>query len=226
MKDRSKHKEYMKEYNRKNRPRLLKMRRQWHKDNRVTEAAYNRTKYKQLKDAVMSHYGGSCAVCGITDLAFLTIDHIDGGGKKHRKEIGRDKMYEWTVKNDFPPGFQVLCWNHNWLKYTSSLKLESDSLSTKRNKRNRRYRRKLKLMILSHYGGRCTCCGETNLDVLTIDHINNDGAEHRRESKCGYGSVFYKWLRDCHFPSGFQVLCFNCNSGRVVNGGVCPHTEC
>jgi hypothetical protein len=27
------------------------------------------------------------------------------------------------------------------------------------------------------------------------------------------------------FPAGFQVLCFNCNQGRRLNHGVCPHVE-
>ena len=44
-----------------------------------------RLEYKSL---VISHYGGHCAVCGETCLAFLCIDHIHGGGRKHRKEIG------------------------------------------------------------------------------------------------------------------------------------------
>ena len=33
--------------------------------------------------------------------------------------------------------------------------------------------------VLDHYGRACSCCGETEPAFLTIDHVNNDGAEHR-----------------------------------------------
>ncbi len=47
----------------------------------------------------------------------------------------------------------------------------------KRNKDNRQ-------IILSHYSNgtmRCLNCGEDDITVLTVDHINNDGAEHRKK---------------------------------------------
>jgi ABC-type uncharacterized transport system substrate-binding protein len=34
---------------------------------------------------------------------------------------------------------------------------------------------------------------------------------------------FYKWLARNGYPSGFQILCMNCNHGKSRNGGVCPH---
>lgn len=56
--------------------------------------------------------------------------------------------------------------------------------------------------------------------MLTIDHMNNDGAAHRRE--IGNRRI-YEWLERNGYPSGFQVLCFNCNMARHLNGGECPH---
>jgi hypothetical protein len=41
----------------------------------------------------------------------------------------------------------------------------------------------------------------------------------------GTGNSFYMWLIRRGFPVGFQVLCFNCNIGRSMNGGICPHKE-
>lgn len=35
----------------------------------------------------------------------------------------------------------------------------------------------------------------------------------------------YRWLMKNKYPSGFQVLCWNCNMGKQINGGVCPHHE-
>lgn len=66
---------------------------------------------------VMEAYGGAqCACCGESTYAFLTIDHIDEDGAKHRAAIGQH-VYRWLIENDFPPGFQVLCMNCNWGKH-------------------------------------------------------------------------------------------------------------
>jgi hypothetical protein len=79
-----------------------------------------------------------------------------------------------------------------------------------------------KLRVFERYGGcRCGCCGETCPTMLTMDHINNDGAEHRRTMK----RSIYHWLEQNNYPKGFQVLCFNCNIAKHVNGGICPHQQ-
>lgn len=77
--------------------------------------------------------------------------------------------------------------------------------------------------VFEAYGGICACCGEAEPTFLTIDHIDNDGAEHRRLLKNSGGSAFFAWLRQHNFPTGFQVLCRNCNWGKHANGGICPH---
>lgn len=85
----------------------------------------------------------------------------------------------------------------------------------------KRYYRKLQSIVLMHYGNQCACCGENQTMFLTIDHMDNDGAEHRK--KIGIGHIFYRWLIDHDFPNNFQILCNNCNSGKHRNGGICPH---
>jgi len=90
----------------------------------------------------------------------------------------------------------------------------------KTNRNNARCREE----VFSAYGGyTCNCCGETEPLFLTIDHVDNDGARMRKEGIHGSGSAFYTWLRKNGFPSGFQVLCMNCQLGKHRNGGVCPH---
>lgn len=88
--------------------------------------------------------------------------------------------------------------------------------------------RRRKLRVMHGYGGpECVCCGEKCLTMLTIDHVNNDGAKHRNELNGGKGreaSVeLYCWLEENNYPSGFQVLCYNCNISKHRNGGVCGH---
>lgn len=79
----------------------------------------------------------------------------------------------------------------------------------------------LKAAAFGAYGGaRCSCCGESQPLMLTIDHVNNDGAEHRRRIR-RHG--LYAWLKQQGYPPGYQVLCFNCNVGKHLNDGVCPH---
>jgi hypothetical protein len=76
-----------------------------------------KTYVQKVKKATLAYYGGSCACCGETELAFLTIDHINGGGCKHRKENGFGSLYGWLKRNGYPEGFQVLCMNCNLGKY-------------------------------------------------------------------------------------------------------------
>lgn len=78
--------------------------------------------------------------------------------------------------------------------------------------------------VYAAYGGYvCNCCGETTKEFLTIDHIDNDGAEHRRKTKTVGGAGLYRWIIKNHFPKTFQILCYNCNCGKKHNGGICPH---
>ena len=85
------------------------------------------------------------------------------------------------------------------------------------------YRNKLKAELFKAYGNKCTCCGESNLMFLTIDHIHNDGWKHKKKLKTHGGYRIYSWLRKQGYPSGYRILCFNCNCGRRLNHGVCPH---
>lgn len=81
-----------------------------------------------------------------------------------------------------------------------------------------------KQTVFKHYGFRCACekcpLPEPGLAFLQIDHINNDGAKHRRDLG---KSDFYAWLIRNKFPEGFQTLCINCNVAKSYNKGICPH---
>ena len=86
-----------------------------------------------------------------------------------------------------------------------------------------RSRRKLRDDTLEIYGGKCACCGETQDEFLTFDHVNNDGNEWRRQTGIRGSYAMCRWLRDNGWPTDYQILCFNCNIGKHINGGVCPH---
>ena len=79
----------------------------------------------------------------------------------------------------------------------------------------------LREQVLDAYDGKCACCGERERRFLTIDHVNNDGKEMRKVH--GVTHRLYVWLIKNGFPDGFQVLCMNCNFGKALNNGICPH---
>lgn len=88
------------------------------------------------------------------------------------------------------------------------------------------WRTALREQTLVAYGCRCACCGETTPEFLAIDHIFNDGTEHRQRSgRRLTGSILYLWLRNNGYPKDrFQLLCHNCNQTKEYYG-VCPHQE-
>jgi len=84
----------------------------------------------------------------------------------------------------------------------------------------RQYRKDLKYEVLSHYSIEekpiCELClknGDriTNINLLTIDHIDGGGDEHRKKIGGG-GQATYRWLKRNGFPGGYRVLCFGCNT--------------
>ena len=86
----------------------------------------------------------------------------------------------------------------------------------------------LKKTVISLYGGRCECCGETNHGFLTMDHINNDGSiEYEKMGWVKmYKNMYNSILTDkAYARKHYRVLCYNCNCGRERNGGMCPHND-
>lgn len=76
--------------------------------------------------------------------------------------------------------------------------------------------------VLAAYGDKCVCCGETESDFLQLDHVKDDGAEHRKLlKKVGYSLV--AWAIRFNYPDSLQLLCANCNHGKRVLSGICPH---
>lgn len=77
---------------------------------RYYEANRDKTRERehQVRAKVLEYYGTACACCCGID--HLEIDHINGGGKEHREEVGRSTtFYLWLIKEGFPDGFQTLC---------------------------------------------------------------------------------------------------------------------
>lgn len=73
-----------------------------------------------LKTMVVNHYTNgkmSCVKCGFGDIRALAVDHINEvNGDKNRIGGLGNKMYQWLKKNNYPNGYQILCFNCNQIK--------------------------------------------------------------------------------------------------------------
>lgn len=67
-------------------------------------------------------------------------------------------------------------------------------------------------------GGCCSCCGESRYEFLAFDHMNNNGAAHRKlvSSKVFLKLILKREIKD------IRLLCHNCNCARGFYG-YCPH---
>jgi hypothetical protein len=184
----------------------------------------------RIRLEVLRHYSEEiprCKKCGENHLEFLEIDHINGGGRKQRRESGCMNIYLKLRRENFPEGYQVLCSNCNIKK----LKMFNNSKfinTIKQYKIDRKSRDKFKVEVFSHYTTdgkiKCSCpgCIVDDIDVLCIDHINGDGAEHRKNNGLKGGIDMYRWIRKNNYPKDLRLLCCNCN--QVLNNyGYCPH---
>jgi hypothetical protein len=94
----------------------------------------------KLKEEVMRHYSPElkCQRCGFSDIRALSIDHIDGKGAEHRRQLGIIRghggrsIYIWLKKNNFPVGFQILCMNCQWIKRAENNEGKVDTSPEKR----------------------------------------------------------------------------------------------
>ncbi len=68
----------------------------------------------QVRLVALAGYGLACALCGEEEIKFLQIDHEEGGGNAHRREIGQSAIYRWLINNGFPRGFRTLCASCNF----------------------------------------------------------------------------------------------------------------
>ena len=95
--------------------RYRSWRRRYTKRNRLKLRSQQRQYRKKLRINVLLRYGGKCQCCNEANEGFLTIDHIRGGGREHRKRMGGagSIIYAWLRMNNYPRGFRVLCMNCN-----------------------------------------------------------------------------------------------------------------
>jgi hypothetical protein len=116
------HKDWYKEYQKEHQKEYQKKWRASHKPSKsYATPEYYRLWRQKVKEIVLSHYGNGqpvCVICFESRIGCLTIDHINGNGNKHRKELGLGgghHFYRWLLKQGLPEGYRTLCMNDQFL---------------------------------------------------------------------------------------------------------------
>lgn len=73
-----------------------------------------------------------------------------------------------------------------------------------------------KALVFAAYDQKCSCCPETEIKFLTIDHVNGDGYLDKGKSK------IWQRVKNEGFPPKYRILCMNCNHAMGI-WGYCPH---
>jgi hypothetical protein len=77
---------------------------------------WRKQKLKKQRLQVINHYSNGtmkCCCCGEDTIELLNVHHINGDGKAHRKAVGSSNICNDIIKQDYPPVFEILCYNCN-----------------------------------------------------------------------------------------------------------------
>jgi len=142
---------------------------------------------------------------------------IDNGRCKKWRDHNKEKKLELNRQYRAANPDKVAKWRENH---------RSKQDKGKARERANKYWRKLKFEVMMAYSNgdpRCMCsgCNVNELAFLTLDHINNDGGNHRKI--IAGGTSLYLYLRKNNFPQDppLQILCWNCNEGKRFGNGIC-----
>ncbi len=158
-----------------------------------------------------------CADCGAGPLPNRRFDRCQPCGKKHldalQNKLQRECSARMIVEKKCPRCYKAN--DNGGVICNSCLEI------------GRQRHQEAKAKCMEGYGGKCACCGETEIAFLSIDHVNDDGAHQRRIKQTGTvngtGEQLYRWLIRNGFPKDhFQCLCMNCQWGKRLCG-TCPH---
>src|SRR5215471_13700322 len=169
-----------------------------------TTPSEGRMRANTVEQLLMFTFSQPCTTCGETKPIEQFYQRSNGVYHRQCKMCMKAKSHAWYI---------------NHLVYA---KLR-DKFASKAK------RERIKTAVFMAYGGYvCACCGETERRFLTLDHINNDGAKKRREiagKRTAAGYVTYAYLYRNGFTPGYQILCMNCQHGKRMNHGICPHRQ-
>ncbi len=85
------------------------------------KAQRERERHQQIREVLFERLGVHvCSECGFPDKRALHFDHVNGGGRRHRKSLPSGSAYYRALMNmsldELRAAFQVLCANCNAIK--------------------------------------------------------------------------------------------------------------
>lgn len=149
--------------------------------------------------------------CYCRDCAITKYDDY----AKNKQEILKEKRRVYRQNNKEAIKVSIRSWitrnreryDEGLANYWKKTKKASNAKSKERLKENKRGCIKL-------LGGRCNHCDETEIEFLTLDHINNDGAKERKNM---HHKTLYRLINTGVIsPDNYQVLCYNCNCKKQI----------
>jgi hypothetical protein len=185
---------------------------EYYYENKESILEKNKIKNKEAKiqafKVVCNTEEVKCEICGNAEMVHLTIDHSENNGVEHRKKFGKgDAIYRAIVRGKIPEdelkSLRILCWNHNCSRARKCSK-ENEEL-------------KLKAYSIISLELKCAICGDSELNHLTIDHINGGGKEHRkRYGTTGFYQAIIRGKLSKEELENLRILCWNHNCSRNV----------
>ena len=124
-----------------------------------------------------------------------------------RREYHAVKSREWDAAN---PDRRLAIGRKADQKRSGSPKRMRQSATA----HNRAFHR-ARLYVLKMYGNCCAYCGTDLYEVLCIDHVNDNGREHRAS---GVGCIYRFLATQPYQPDEYQILCYNCNQVKDSYG--------
>ncbi len=132
------------------------------------------------------------------------------------REVQKIASRRWTLRNRERCNERIAKWMRlNRPRLYNPNTPDGIARRNRENSRKRGYTAVIKSDVLTHYGkGTLQCCwtdcNVNDVDMLSLDHIQNNGAEHRRQLG-GYSKAcrLYRHLQREGYPQGYQTLCYN-----------------
>jgi predicted HNH restriction endonuclease len=102
-----------------NRESMLAGARRYRDRNRSSINERSRERNWALRVEAIQRYGGVCSCCGEEEMKFLTLDHPNGDGATHRRQLkvkAGVQFYKALRREDYATPMQVLCFNCHMAK--------------------------------------------------------------------------------------------------------------
>lgn len=162
--------------------------------------------HRKLKQDIVAFFGGKCSNpdCSAADWRILEVNHLNSGGKEDTKKYGGNhRLYRAILDGTRPTNdLNLLCASCNALyeHEVGRRKVGSPNYS--------RRVRAIKKIMGEHPS--CVVCGNTDLRVLEINHLDGGGQEDCK--KYGGNINLYRAIVNGTRPTNdLDIRCVNCN---------------